>query len=105
MPSTSNQLILTFWHVRPEVDLSEIAQMRDLGAAGIYEPAFTAGEKRLLCMVARFDKSDRSARIAAALYAMRNAKLLCESEVPGSSVWGVECWLDGEKLSQNDIPQ
>lgn len=103
--TTQNQLILTFWHVRPEVDLSEIADMRYLGSVGVYEPKFTAGEKRMLCMVARFDKSDHSARVAAALYAMRNAKLLCESKVPGSSVWGVECWLDGEKLSQNEIPQ
>lgn len=105
MPATSNQLILTFWLVRPENDLHEIAQMRNLGAAGVYEPVFTAGEKRMICMVSRFDKENPNARIAAALYAMRNAKLLCESEVPGSSVWGVECWLDGEKLSTEKIPQ
>lgn len=103
MPTTSNQLILTFWLIRPESDLHTPEQMRAAGEAGVYEPAFTAGEKRLLCMVARFDKTDPNARTSAALYAMRNAKLI--HPIPGCQIWGVECWLDGEKLSKSEIPQ
>lgn len=105
MPTTSNQLILTFWLVRPEVDLHEIEEMRKLGVAGVYEPAFTSGEKRLMCMVSRFDKENPNARISAALYAIKNAKLVYGAMHPDSKIWGVECWLDGQKLSQNEIPQ
>lgn len=99
MPTTTNQLLLTFWLVRPESDLHTPEQMRAAGEAGVYEPTFTAGEKRLLCMVSRFDASDQNALISAALYAMRNAKNLCAEQFPGAHVWGVECYLNGDKLS------
>lgn len=105
MPTTTNQLLLTYWLVRPESDLHTPEQMRAAGEARVYEPAFTAGEKRLLCMVARFDKADPKVRQTAAMYAMRNAKNLCAEQFPGAHVWGMEIWLDGEKLSQNEIPQ
>lgn len=105
MPTQSNQLLLTYWLVRPESDLHTPEQMRAAGEAGVYGPAFTAGEKRLLCMVARFDKADPNACRSAALYAMRNAKNLCAEQFPGAHVWGVEVWLDGEKLSLEKIPQ
>lgn len=100
--TTTNQLILTFWLVSPEEDRHTPDQMRAAGEAGVYEPVFTAGERKLLCMVSRFDKSDQNARISAALYAMRNAKLTHLHS--GCQIWGVECWLDGEKLSTDEIP-
>lgn len=106
MPTTKNQLLLTYWLVRPESDLHTPEQMRVAGEAGVYEPTFTAGEKRLLCMVARFDKADPNACKTAALYAIRNAQLIdLTGPQPGSHIWGMEVWLDGEKLSQNEIPK
>jgi hypothetical protein len=103
MPTTTNQIIITYWVIRPAQDLHTTKQMREAGESGVYEPTFTTGEKHLLCMVARFDKSDFNARMTAALYAMKNAKLL--ELHPGHSIWGVECWMDGEKLSSDQIPQ
>lgn len=103
--TTQNQILLTFWLVRPESDLHTPEQMRTAGEAGVYEPLFTAGERKLLNMVARFDATDENARISAALYAMRNAKMIYGEACPGAHLWGVECWLNGEKLSLEKIPQ
>lgn len=103
--TTSNQILITFWLIRPESDLHTLEQMRTAGEDGVYEPTFTAGERKLLNMVARFDTSDENARISAALYAMRNAKMLCAEQFPGAHVWGVEAYLNGEKLSLEKIPQ
>jgi len=103
--TTTNQLILTYWLVRPESDLHTPDQMRAAGEAGVYEPVFTSGERRMLCMVSRFDKADPNARITAAMYAIRNAKQAAEVECPGANVWGSEVWLDGDKLSPNEIPE
>lgn len=105
MPAQSNKLLLTFWLIRPESDLHTLEQMRAAGEVGVYEPVFIAGERKLLNMVARFDTSDENARISAALYAMRNAKMLCAEQFPGAHVWGVEAYLNGEKLSLEKIPQ
>lgn len=105
MPTQSNQLLLTFWLVRPEHDLHTLEQMRAAGEAGVYEPTFTAGERHLLCMVARFDASDENALISAALYAMQNVKMIHGEACPGSHLWGVECYLNGEKLTLEKIPQ
>lgn len=98
MPATSNQILLTFWLVRPESDLHTPEQMRAAGEAGVYEPVFTAGERHLLNMVARFDAADENARIRAAFYALRNAKMVYGEACPGASLWGVEVYLNGEKL-------
>lgn len=105
MPTTSNQLLLTYWLILPDGDYSTPEEMRKAGQNGVTKATFTRGEKRLLCMVSDFDKSDRGARFTAALYAMRNAKRAAEVECPGANVWGVEVWLDGEKLSQSEIPK
>lgn len=100
-----NTLILTYWLIRPEVDLSEIQQIRELSAQKVYEPAFETGERRMLAMHARFDPDDMNATMSAMLYLMANAKRLAESDGPGVRLWGHECHLNGKKLSMSTIPQ
>ncbi len=98
-----NTLLLTFWLVHPEGDRHDPEQMRALGEAGVYAPEFQSGERKMLAMVARFDPDDPEARISAALYAVRNAKLIASTRHPGCRIWGVEVHLNGQKLTSEKI--
>jgi len=99
----THTLLLTFWLVSPEGDRHEVEAMRALGKSGVYEPQFQSGERKMLCMTARFDDDDPEARISAALYAMRNTKLMYGAKYPDCKIWGVDVFLNGEKLTSDKI--
>lgn len=101
----THTILLTFWLVSPEGDRHEVEAMRELGSHGVFEPAFQSGERKMLAMTARFDAEDHNARISAALYAMRNAKLMYGAKYPECRIWGVDVFLNGEKLTSDEIQQ
>lgn len=94
-----NTLILTYWIVHPEKDLSELFEMQQLGQNRVYEPRFEAGARHMLAMHARFDPADMNAQMSAFLYLMQNARRLCGALHEGASIFGHECWMNGKKLS------
>lgn len=100
-----NTLILTYWLIKPEADLSELQQIRDLGAQKVYEPVFETGQRCMLALRARFDPTDANAVMSAFLYLLNNAKRLAISKDEGARIWGHECHLNGSKLSMSNIPQ
>jgi len=98
--TTPNQLIITFWLIQPEHDLHTPEQMREAGERGVYAPIFNSGERKMMRMECRFDRDDEKAVITAIAYALRNVKMLHG----GGQIWGLEYWLNGEKLSNEKIP-
>lgn len=98
---STNTLILTYWLIKPEVDLSEIQQIRELSAQKVYEPVFETGQRCMLTMHARFNADDPNAVMSAFLYLFNNAKRLAKAEVEGARIWGHECHMNGQKLSMS----
>ena len=103
MPTASNQILLTYWLILPESDHTSIEDMRAAGEQGVSGATFARGEKRLLQMEARFDSADPAHIITASQYALRNAKSAAAKEHPGATVWSVEVWLNGEKVTTEKI--
>lgn len=99
MSKTQNQITFSFWLVKPEKDYSTPEQMRALGERGVYAPAFISGEKKMINMIARFDIDDPQAVIQARAYALRNMKAIIARDHGGGRIWGLETWINGQKLS------
>lgn len=72
MPTQTHNIVVTYWHIKPEADHHQAHEMRMAGADGVYEPVFHAGEKKMLRMAARFDASDSQSRDTALRYAICN---------------------------------
>lgn len=99
---TTNTVLLTYWQVSPQVDLTELHEIRELHAAKVFEPVFKTGDRRFLGMEARFDADDPEACMAAALHVVRNAKTHASAD--GATITGIEVFLNGRKMTHEKIP-
>lgn len=100
-------IILYFWITSPAPDLHNAAEMRTIGEIGVYEPGFIAGDRKTICMNARFDIEDKSARNAAIAYAIQNAKMLFNADGIESKniMWGLQVVLNGHQMTEFEISQ
>lgn len=94
----AHNLVVTYWHIKPERDHHNALQMKAAGLAGVYEPLFHGGEKKMLRMQARFDASDQQARDAAVRYAISNVSRMHPGE---SFVQAV--YLNGQELRIDNL--
>lgn len=95
---TYHTIIITYWLTKPEFDLADLAEIRQLAAKGIHDAGFLSGHKRMLTMRARFNANDPDARIAAASYAYKNASRLAIAEDPAADIVMHRIYLDGHEI-------
>lgn len=102
---TTHEILITYWCVSPAEDRHEMSAMKMLGEIQqVYEPEFNTGTQHILKMTARFNADSESARLAAAAYALSNAKKLH----PKCSLTGITIYLNGEKIITHNgafVPQ